>query len=219
MSGELEVDHTGYPVIEGIRTKESDTATEEAVLAAVTKSALTATRKSTKYTKANFAAGFGTDVSFQTVDSAGVTTELGAIGMQHTGDGGSTADIVFKTWNGADTTGYTGDENGDYIRMRISSTGDVTFTGESVQGKQHKLEILADKCEVGCSPRITGLANLRTFSDTALSQTLSHVQISTPGSHNSFECGRRGKCNRKNGECSCFEGFTGSACGSLSALV
>ena len=96
---------------------------------------------------------------------------------------------------------------------------DVTFTGESVQGKQHKLEILADKCEVGCSPRITGLANLRTFSDTALSQTLSHVQISTPGSHNSFECGRRGKCNRKNGECSCFEGFTGSACGSLSALV
>ena len=125
VSGELEVDHTGYPVIEGIRTKESSSAAEEAVLAAVTKSALTATRKSTKYAKADFAAGFGTDVSFQTVDSAGVTTELGAIGMQHTGDGGSTADIVFKTWNGADTTGYTGDYDGDYNRLTIHANGGI----------------------------------------------------------------------------------------------
>ena len=123
-----------YPVVEGIRTKESATPAEEAVLAATTKSALTATRKSTNYAKASFAAGFGSDVSFQTVDSAGVTTELGAIGMQHTGDGTSNADIVFKTWNGADTTGYTGDQNGYYVRMRITSNGDVIVRGWSMTG-------------------------------------------------------------------------------------
>ena len=114
-----------YPVVEGVRTKESDVPADEAVLAAVTKSALTATRKSSKYAKGEFQAGFGADVSFQTTDSAGATTELGAIGMQHTGDGGSAADIVFKTWNGADASGYAGDERGDYTRMTIHAHGGV----------------------------------------------------------------------------------------------
>ena len=92
---------------------------------------------------------------------------------------------------------------------------DVSFTGSSVQGKQHKLEILQDTCEEGCTPRITGLTNIRTFSDT----TLSTVEISPTGSHNSFECGRRGTCDRKTGLCKCYEGFTGDACSILTALV
>lgn len=92
---------------------------------------------------------------------------------------------------------------------------DVTFTGEAVQGKQHKLEILADACGEGCSPRITGLTNIRTFS----TLTLSNVQITTIGSHQSFECGRRGTCERTTGLCKCWEGFTGEACGTLTALV
>jgi len=92
---------------------------------------------------------------------------------------------------------------------------DVTFTGSSVQGKQHKLEIILDKCEEGCTPRITGLTNIRTFSDT----TLSTVEISTVGSHNSFECGRRGKCDRQSGLCQCYTGFTGDTCGVLTALL
>ena len=92
---------------------------------------------------------------------------------------------------------------------------DVTFTGMSVQGKQHKLEILQDKCEEGCTPRITGLTNIRTFSDL----TLSTVQITTPGSHQSFECGRRGQCNRQTGLCKCYDGFTGDTCSILTALI
>jgi len=92
---------------------------------------------------------------------------------------------------------------------------EVTFTGASVQGKQHKLEILQDTCEDGCTPRITGLTNIRTFSDT----TLSTVEITTPGSHNSFECGRRGKCDQTSGLCKCFSGFTGDTCSVLTALV
>mmetsp|Transcript_16131 Transcript_16131/g.34091 ORF Transcript_16131/g.34091 Transcript_16131/m.34091 type:complete len:384 (-) Transcript_16131:285-1436(-) len=91
----------------------------------------------------------------------------------------------------------------------------VTFTGSAVQGKQHKLEILQDTCEEGCTPRISGLTNIRTFSAT----TLSTVEISTLGDHNSFECGRRGTCDRKSGICNCFTGFTGDTCSILTALV
>jgi hypothetical protein len=92
---------------------------------------------------------------------------------------------------------------------------DVTFTGSATQGKQHKLEILHQRCQEGCTPRITGLTNLRTFSDT----TLSTVEITTVGSHESYECGRRGKCDRISGLCNCYVGFTGDTCGILTALV
>jgi len=91
----------------------------------------------------------------------------------------------------------------------------VSFNGHFVQGKQHKLEVLTDRCEVGCTPRITGLPNLRSFSDT----TLSTVEITTIGSHQSYECGRRGKCNRKKGICECFTGYIGAACGTITALA
>lgn len=104
------------------------------------------------------------------------------------------------------------------VDSSVNSNGviiDVTFTGAAVQGKQHKLEILQDKCESGCTPRITGLTNIRTHSTT----TLSTVEISTVGSHNSFECGRRGKCDYESGLCKCFAGFTGETCSILTALV
>jgi hypothetical protein len=92
---------------------------------------------------------------------------------------------------------------------------DVTFTGTSVQGKQHKLELLIEPCTEGCTPSITGLTNIRTFSAT----TLSTVEISTPGSHQSYECGRRGTCDRITGVCKCYAGFTGDTCGVLTALA
>eukprot|EP00957_Ditylum_brightwellii_P089869 6844163-Ditylum_brightwellii.AAC.1 len=44
----------------------------------------------------------------------------------------------------------------------------VTFTGAAVQGKQHKLEILQDKCDEGCTPRVTGLTNIKTFTASLL---------------------------------------------------
>ena len=91
----------------------------------------------------------------------------------------------------------------------------ISFNGNSVQGKQYKLELLVEACQEGCTPRITGLANLRTFSDT----TLSTVEITTVGSLQSYECGRRGKCDYSTGLCKCFQGFTGEACNFLSALA
>lgn len=90
----------------------------------------------------------------------------------------------------------------------------VTFTGNTVQGPQHKLEILADKCGDGCTPSITGLTNLVTYSAT----TLSTVAVSTAGSHTAYECGNRGKCNRSTGVCACFNGFAGENCNVFNAV-
>lgn len=109
----------------------------------------------------------------------------------------------------------------DDVVVTVDSTTDivinVSFTGAAVQGRQHKLEILQDKCDSdeGCTPRITGLTNIRTFSEV----TLSTVEITTVGDHDSFECGRRGKCDRSNGLCKCYTGFTGETCSILTALV
>ncbi len=85
----------------------------------------------------------------------------------------------------------------------------VTFTGNTVQGAQYPLEVLADECSEGCTPLITGLTNLRTFHAT----TLSTVEITTVGTHPvAYECGRRGKCNYATGLCECYNGYAGDAC-------
>lgn len=110
-----------------------------------------------------------------------------------------------------DDVGVTVDSSSNIAGVVI----DIAFNGRFVQGKQHKLEILTIPCDEGCTPRITGLTNLRSFSDT----TLSTVEISTIGSHQSFECGRRGKCNRQKGICECFIGYIGHACGTITALA
>jgi EGF-like domain. len=80
---------------------------------------------------------------------------------------------------------------------------EIEFTGDFVQGPQQKLEVLTEKCDKGCNPLITGLENLRSWHVTDLST----VKITTSGSHESFECGNRGKCNHVTGICECYNGF------------
>lgn len=109
----------------------------------------------------------------------------------------------------------------DDVDVAVESGGtgviiDVTFTGNAVQGKQHKLEVLIDECLDGCNPSISGLQNILTFPGVT---SLSSVDIHQIGSHNSFECGRRGKCNFSTGLCDCFTGFTGEACSIMSNLI
>jgi hypothetical protein len=95
--GGLNVYSTHYPVIQGIRTKESSVAADEEVFSRVTKSSLTATRVSTKYSQKQFKAGFGTDISFQTEGTDGLVEELGTIGFAHDGRGGPNADFIIKS--------------------------------------------------------------------------------------------------------------------------
>jgi len=90
----------------------------------------------------------------------------------------------------------------------------VTFDGDSVHGQQNLLEVSTNICGDGCTPKIDGFDTL--VSNT---NTTSSVIESVAANYNSFECGRRGKCDYDTGLCSCFEGYTGEACTALTALV
>jgi len=91
----------------------------------------------------------------------------------------------------------------------------VTFSGETVHGQQHLLEVDTNPCGDGCTPKISGLADTLVTN----TNTTSYVVESTPADYNSFECGRRGKCDYDTGLCACFEGYTGEACSYLTALI
>lgn len=87
----------------------------------------------------------------------------------------------------------------------------VTFTGDYVQGPQNLLTVRSYYCNDGCSPKLTGVLNL-----SPVNQTISQIQMSD---FNSYECGRRGKCDYETGICQCFDGYSGPTCSIISCLV
>ena len=86
----------------------------------------------------------------------------------------------------------------------------ITFVGDHVQGPQNLLTVKHIVCSDGCTPKLTGVE---------LSPGLQNVTQVVPADFNSFECGRRGKCDYQTGICTCFEGYTGLACNTITALV
>jgi len=86
----------------------------------------------------------------------------------------------------------------------------ITFTGPSNQGKQHLLTVEDFSCGDGCFPQITGLK---------LHPLTGNVTETAEADLNSYECGRRGKCDYDTGLCECFEGFTGPTCGTCTSLI
>jgi len=106
----------------------------------------------------------------------------------------------------------------------------VEFSGNNVQGTQHYLTVEAAKCGDGCFPKVDGLI-IATSGETAAgtgNQLVTVVTQSTlstgmdndmESDFNSYECGRRGKCDYKTGLCSCFSGYTGNSCNVITALV
>ena len=104
-----------------------------------------------------------------------------------------------------DNVDVAGDTNGvDLVHLNL------TFSGDHVQGPQYLVTVESYLCGDGCTPKLTGL-ELRSQWETIL-----EVQNSD---FNSFECGRRGKCDYATGVCTCFEGYTGLACNTITALV
>ena len=94
-------------------------------------------------------------------------------------------------------------------------TIDVTFSGNAVQGNQNLLIVHTYECGDGCTPKITGLP-VETRDETGY--TIGGVTQTQSSDYNSFECGRRGKCDYDTGLCACFSGYTGENCNTLHAL-
>lgn len=91
----------------------------------------------------------------------------------------------------------------------------ITFSGNSVQGRQNLLTVEAYECHNGCTPKLSGL-----FLETIVATTkYSGIVESQASDYNSFECGRRGKCDYSSGLCQCFLGYTGDNCNTLTTLV
>lgn len=93
----------------------------------------------------------------------------------------------------------------------------ITFTGSSVEGNQNLLEVVTNPCGAGCTPRLTGLTKLASVATANV--TMSYIKQHVSADFNSFECGRRGKCDLETGICACFEGYTSEACTTMSSLV
>lgn len=99
---------------------------------------------------------------------------------------------------------------GSFASMGNYATINITFVGDNVQGNQNLITVRAYDCGDGCTPKIQGMI---------LRPTTQNVTEVVPSDFNSFECGRRGKCDYSTGVCNCFAGYTGPTCGIISALV
>lgn len=109
--------------------------------------------------------------------------------------------------------------NVDNHRRRLANTGLVTikigFSGPSVQGPQHLIIVEDYECQNGCTPKITGMP----LETRLTSNYWSSIVELTKSDFNSYECGRRGKCDYSSGLCECFAGYVGDNCNTLTTLV
>jgi len=110
--------------------------------------------------------------------------------------------------------------NGAVSPIGTFITIQVTFNGDHVQGAQNLLVMRNYQCLDGCTPKLTGLELVPgTLAVTVVHTLNGATSAYESADYNSYECGRRGKCNYDTGVCQCFAGYTGLACNTITALV
>lgn len=90
----------------------------------------------------------------------------------------------------------------------------ITFTGPAVQGPQHMIIVEDYECGAGCTPKLDGLKLETRYGE--YSSNATEVKLAD---YNSYECGRRGRCDYSTGLCACFTGYTGDNCNTLTTLT
>lgn len=118
------------------------------------------------------------------------------------------------------------------VKAKILSNDQIEavfeFKGCYNEGNQNFLAVLADWCGNGCTPKITGLelqnfwGRFEGFDHVTADPTdmaTSNITVTQKADYNSYECGRHGSCDYTDGQCSCFSGYSGIACGVQDNLV
>ncbi|KAH8064265.1 hypothetical protein JL722_1124 [Aureococcus anophagefferens] len=100
----------------------------------------------------------------------------------------------------------------------------IAFTGDTVMGPQYLLEVETDECLDGCTPKLENPVSLKSHSRAnitggVIGGNTQKMGTAPSADYNSYECGRRGKCDYSTGECECFEGYMGDRCQMQTALI
>jgi len=126
----------------------------------------------------------------------------------------ATKELSATITSGGDHDGYGNNPTGVNELLQDIMKVVITFTGEGVQGPQHLIQVEDYECSDGCTPKITGLSLQYRYDHQ--SNNITETQLAD---YNSYECGRRGKCDYDAGVCECFTGYSGDNCNTLTTLV